>query len=162
MNLYKLTETAKRLQEIANAAEGDGTGGWDVEDVIAEAFGLLEGEIETKIDNCCGIIASWEAEAATYERESLRLVKLSKSAEKKAAALKLRMLEMMHETGRPKIKGALFTASIGKARKRVHVTELEMLSPEYLNPQPPATANKVAIAAAIKKTNGPHNSDSTD
>ena len=109
MKLYELTQNYRNLE---NLGEQEGL----TVEMIQEALGQVEGDINTKIENTCKVIKEVEADALGIDEEIKRLTVLKKQKENTAKKLKEYVEFEMNGIGLNKVEGKLFKISFRKSK----------------------------------------------
>ena len=107
MNLYEVTGQVLHLQAMLESEDFDA-------EVLADTMEAVEGEYDFKIESYCKVIKNLEADMDALKAEAKRLTDRRKVLENNVDRLKAAMFESMKATGKDKVKGAVFTASIQK------------------------------------------------
>lgn len=105
--LYELKENWKQISNMLYEEEID-------EQCILDTLESIEGEIEDKADSYAIIIKELLADAEACKQEKLRLETRQKSFENRAKLLKIKLEEVMKETGKTDFKTSLFNFKIQK------------------------------------------------
>ena len=107
MNLYELTDSMLRVQDLLESDEFD-------EETLADTLEAVEGAYEVKLENYCKVIKNLEADVEALKNEAKRLTDKRKSIESNIDRLKSNIFDSMKTTNTPKVKGTVFTISIQK------------------------------------------------
>lgn len=107
MNLYTITDSLLRLQEMLEDPEID-------QQLVEDCITDYTEELEVKADGYARVIKNLEANAEALDKEIKRLQARKKSCENGAKRLKDNLYESMKALNKPKIKNDLFTISIKK------------------------------------------------
>lgn len=139
MTVYELTQAAADLQQLLEDGVID-------EQIFNDTLEAML--IDEKVDSVCKVIRNLEAQAAAIKEEEKRLADKRKVAENGVKRLKNSLLELAMTMKDRKVKGTLFTVSVGTS-KSVEIFNEEWIPESYLIPQPPAI-DKKSIGEAIK------------
>jgi len=145
--LYELTENAQQLYDLGSSAQD--ADDHEAKQAINEAFELLQGELNQKLEQCVYTLKEWEIEASAQKAEEERLKKKRKSVERSIFNLKARMLMAMQAADMTKSKGALHTVSLRKTPAKLIIDDPQKVPDAYLVPQPAKPDNK-GIKEALK------------
>lgn len=127
MKLYELTT---EFNELFNALEQSEDG--NVSPEIAERLSKLEGDIANKIDGCCRVMKTLDAEAKAFAAEADRLLKAKRQRERHADWLKTYVREQMEVLGEDKLKTELFSLSIcNNSNPSVSIFDEDMVPVAY-------------------------------
>ncbi len=143
-NLYELTADMENLQQLLESGELDA-------EMVEGAIETLTEDIDLKIEAYCKWIKNLEGDIEAIKAEQARLADKKARTEKTIAWAKDTMLFAMNRTGKTKIKGAIFTASVQKnpPTLKLDAEGTEKIPEKYLIEQPPKI-NKKAMLEDIK------------
>lgn len=141
--LYELVGDYKQLLDMLEDPDEE-------RESIIDTLEGISGEIDDKAENIGKLIRTLTAEAAALKAEEERLHNRRQSAENRAAYLKEYLFNAMRETGKSKIKTALFSFTIQKNPASVVLdVPAGSLPTEFLTPREPSV-DKAAIRKAIE------------
>lgn len=107
MNLYDITDSLLRLQEMLEDPEID-------QQLVEDCITDYTEELEVKADGYARVIKNLETNADVLDKEIKRLQAKKKSCENGVKRLKDNLYESMKTLNKPKIKNDLFTIAIQK------------------------------------------------
>lgn len=145
MTLYEITEAYSKLLELAEDPEIDN-------EVVADTFEAIEGELEIKAENTAKIIRQLEADAESLKKEEERFQRRRKAAENRAKQLKALLEFAMKATGKTKFETELFKFRIQKNAPSLVIAEdvdMANIPPEFIKFAEPQI-DKAAVKDAIK------------
>lgn len=142
MKLYELTQNYRNLE---NLVEQEGL----TVEMIQEALGQVEEDINTKIENTCKVMKEIEADALGIDEEIKRLTVLKKQKENTAKKLKEYVEFEMNGIGLNKIEGKLFKISFRKS-KAVKILDETKIPKEFINVKTTETISKTELSKALK------------
>lgn len=122
--LYELSESYKNLLELLDNPDIP-------QEVIQDALGKIDEEIEMKVENIAKVIKSLEVDIKGLKEEEQRLSSRRKFLENKVDNLKTYIEENMKATGKGKINGKVFTIAIQKNAPSVNINDLNAIPTEY-------------------------------
>ena len=108
MKLYEITHEIRAL--------------FQTEELDIDALDALEMAFSDKVENTCAVIRECELEADGLKQEIDRLTNKKRALDNTAARLKDYIRQNMEANGDAKIKGRLFTVTLGKHSQIVNVT----------------------------------------
>ena len=136
-SIYELTEQYKRLEDAAYSEEID-------EEEFNQLLMEIEGEIESKVNGYCAVIADLKAEAD-------RITARRRSLERTIDRMKTALETALDEQGRAKIKTGLWTVAL-RTSTRLEITDLSLVPPEYIKPITEASVMKAEIKKQLVDT----------
>jgi hypothetical protein len=142
-HLYEITDSVRELQTLA--MDGD-----IPEDCLRDTLEAVGGEFKDKAKQVAFVIQNMGAPIPAIDAQIARLQAMKKSIQSREEWLKNYLLENMTAAGITEIACDLFTLSISKGRESVSVDNMDLLADEYVRVKTDISADKVAIAAAIK------------
>ena len=142
MKLYELTQSYRNLE---NLGEQEGL----TVEMIQEALGQVEEDINTKIENTCKVIKEIEADALGIDEEIKRLTVLKKQKENTAKKLKEYVEFEMNGIGLNKVEGKLFKISFRKS-KVVKVLDETKIPKEFIKVKTTESISKTDLGKALK------------
>ena len=142
MKLYELTQNYRNLE---NLGEQEGL----TVEMIQEALGQVEEDINTKIENTCKVIKEIEADALGIDEEIKRLIVLKKQKENTAKKLKEYVEFEMNGIGLNKVEGKLFKISFRKS-KIVRIIDETKIPKEFIKVKTTETVSKTDLGKALK------------
>lgn len=142
MKLYELTQNYRNLEGLAEQE------GLSIE-MIQEALGQVEDDINIKIENTCKVIKEVEADMVGIDEEIKRLTSFKKSKENLVKNLKEYIGFEMKGIGLNKVEGKLFKVSFRKS-KVVNIIDQSKLEERFINKKVEEKANKKEIMDALK------------
>lgn len=142
MKLYELTQSYRNLE---NLGEQEGL----TVEMIQEALGQVEEDINTKIENTCKVIKEIEADALGIDEEIKRLIVLKKQKENTAKKLKEYVEFEMNGIGLNKVEGKLFKISFRKS-KIVRIIDETKIPKEFIKVKTTETVSKTDLGKALK------------
>lgn len=155
MRLYELSALIAGVDSMLELckAEGEAIDGDGVvyteEDLQRQRTDLFARGSEV-LDECAKARKNHEAEADALEQEAARLMARSKRARSKADWHKETIRAYMDACGLTKVKGDLFSFSLGRPMTRVEVAEGVTLPAEFLHPPKPPAPDLAKIKAALE------------
>lgn len=142
-SLFEYVGDYKMLQELI-----------DNEDVtyeqVAEALGVIEGNIEQKVENISWLIREYSAKAEMFKAEEYRLNKRRKTYDNKIDGLKKYLLDSLTELKKTKIEAGTLTVRKQKNPQSVSIKDESLIPKEYLIEQPYKIDSK-SIKEALKE-----------
>ena len=142
MKLYELTQSYRNLE---NLGEQEGL----TVEMIQEALGQVEEDINTKVENTCKVIKEIEADALGIDEEIKRLTVLKKQKENTAKKLKEYVEFEMNGIGLNKVEGKLFKISFRKS-KVVKVLDETKIPKEFIKVETTESISKTDLSKALK------------
>lgn len=142
MKLYELTQNYRNLE---NLGEQEGL----TVEMIQEALGQVEKDINTKIENTCKVMKEIEADALGIDEEIKRLTVLKKQKENTAKKLKEYIEFEMNGIGLNKVEGKLFKISFRKS-KAVKILDETKIPKEFIKIKTTETISKTELSKALK------------
>lgn len=142
-HLYEITEDYRGLLSLAQ--DGD-----IPEEAITDTLQAISGEFREKAKQIGFVLKNLSSPIPAIDAEIARLQSMKKSILSREEWLKNYLLENMTAAGITEIACDLFTLSISKGRESVSVDNMDLLDDEYVRVKTDISADKVAIAAAIK------------
>lgn len=142
MKLYELTQNYRNLE---NLGEQEGL----TVEMIQEALGQVEEDINTKIENTCKVMKEIEADALGIDEEIKRLTVLKKQKENTAKKLKEYIEFEMNGIGLNKVEGKLFKISFRKS-KAVKILDETKIPKEFIKIKTTETILKTKLSKALK------------
>ena len=142
MKLYELTQSYRNLE---NLGEQEGL----TVEMIQEALGQVEEDINTKIENTCKVIKEIEADSIGIDEEIKRLTVLKKQKENTAKKLKEYVEFEMNGIGLNKVEGKLFKISFRKS-KVVKVLDETKIPKEFIKVKTTESISKTDLGKALK------------
>lgn len=142
MKLYELTQNYRNLE---NLGEQEGL----TVEMIQEALGQVEEDINTKIENTCKVMKEIEADALGIDEEIKRLTVLKKQKENTAKKLKEYIEFEMNGIGLNKVEGKLFKISFRKS-KAVKILDETKIPKEFIKIKTTETISKTELSKALK------------
>lgn len=142
MKLYELTQNYRNLE---NLGEQEGL----TVEMIQEALGQVEEDINTKIENTCKVMKEIEADALGIDEEIKRLTVLKKQKENTAKKLKEYIEFEMNGIGLNKVEGKLFKISFRKS-KAVKILDETKIPKEFIKIKTTETILKTELSKALK------------
>lgn len=143
-SLYTLTG---EMRELLSMAE-DGDEGFA--EALIETMGAQSEMIDEKIEATIFVAKSLEADAEACENEAKRLMDRAKRLKGNASTCKQRVLEVMQQLGREKIKRPLISITLAKPRQIVAVDDESKLTSEYVSTKVVRTPDKRLILECLK------------
>lgn len=146
-SLYDLTAEYDALLNLA-LGEMDDDGA--IPRSIADQLAAIEGDIQSKIESCCYVVANLEAAQSAAKAEADRLRARAAMHEAAVERLKGAMQQAMQAVGIQKVKAPRFSVSICKnSQPSIEITSIEALPANYFITKPPEPS-KTLIREAIK------------
>ena len=146
MKLYELTQNYRNLESLLdNLGEQEGL----TIEMIHEALGKVEDDINTKIENTCKVIKEIEADSIGIDEEIKRLSALKKQKETTVKKLKEYVEFEMDGIGLNKVEGKLFKISFRKS-KAVKITDESKIPKEFIKVKTTETISKTELGKALK------------
>lgn len=142
MKLYELTQNYRNLE---NLVEQEGL----TVEMIQEALGQVEEDINTKIENTCKVMKEIEADGLGIDEEIKRLTVLKKQKENTAKKLKEYVEFEMNGIGLNKVEGKLFKISFRKS-KAVKILDETKIPKEFIKIKTTETISKTELSKALK------------
>lgn len=145
MRLYELAaEYQAVLDEVADA-EGV------LDEDLEARLDAIAGSLADKVDSCCAVVRTLEAEASALKAEEARLAARRKTLANETARLVEYVGTCLRQAEVRKVRGARFTASLAKTPGKVALTVPEDQVPELFAPrQTVIKVDRRAIADALK------------
>lgn len=143
-SIYELTEQYKRLEDAAYSEEID-------EEEFNQLLMEIEGEIESKVNGYCAVIADLKADADALKAEADRITARRRSLERTIDRMKTALETALDEQGRAKIKTELWTVAL-RTSTRLEITDLSLVPPEYIKPITEASVMKGEIKKQLVDT----------
>jgi len=112
MKLYEISESIRALMDQAE----------ETGEIDNDALTALEIDFADKCESVAVVIREFEADAAGYKAEIDRLAERKRSAENRAESLKDYLRTHMEAMGETKVKGNLFSITLGKPSQVVTIT----------------------------------------
>lgn len=140
MNLYEMTQDAVALRTLLESGEID-------EEIYRETLEAMD--IETKVENICKMIKTFEAEAEAFKHEKERLAGREKTATNAVKRLKDSLLYHLTEIDKKKVEAGTFTVTKSSSES-VEILYEDMIDEEFLIPQP-CKIDKTGIKKALKE-----------
>ena len=138
MKLYEITEQLRQLMAMDDVPP----------EQLQDTLDMVNDEFEAKAENIAMLIREMALDAEGYKAEIDRLSDRKKSLDNKIESLKDCLRVNMQAADMTKIKGKLFTISLGEPTETVYVAD-ERLLPDnlvYIKREP----NKTEIKAQLK------------
>ncbi|ELQ0171773.1 siphovirus Gp157 family protein [Clostridium perfringens] len=146
MKLYELTQNYRNLESLLdNLGEQEGL----TVEMIHEALGQVEDDINTKIENTCKVIKEIEADSIGIDEEIKRLSALKKQRENAVKKLKEYVEFEMNRIGLTKVEGKLFKISFRKS-KVVKVLDETKIPKEFIKVKTTESISKTDLGKALK------------
>ena len=142
MKPYELTQNYRNLE---NLGEQEGL----TVEMIQEALGQVEEDINTKIENTCKVMKEIEADALGIDEEIKRLTVLKKQKENTAKKLKEYVEFEMNGIGLNKVEGKLFKISFRKS-KSLKIIDETKIPKEFIKVKTTETISKTELSKALK------------
>ena len=139
--LYDLTRQLIELSELANNPDVP-------PEALADTLEALEGEFEAKAISICHVLLNTDGDVAAIDAEIKRLQERKKYKVSGKERLKAYLRDNMQRLDMTKITSPLFTVTLRKPVKAVHVIDESLIDDVYLKTT--YTINKQAIAAELK------------
>lgn len=146
-SLYELTERYAALFELAcDEADDEGQVGRD----FVEALKRLEDEINFKLESCCRLWRSLDAQLLGVKTERERLAKRERALENRLQSLKDYLKDSLIANGIQKRQVGIFNLRLQKNSQASVVIEDEKLLPADAFVAPPPQLSKLWIREAIE------------
>lgn len=116
--LYELTD---EWQEVLEMAEDGDVPQEDIESRLDR----IAGDIKSKADGYCSVIAQLNADAEMFRNEEARLKRRRQAAENNAKRLKDGLLAAMQAVGTDKIKTGVFAVTVRKNPEKLEVADMD-------------------------------------
>lgn len=142
MKLYELTQNYRNLE---NLGEQEGL----TVEMIQEALGQVEEDINTKIENTCKVIKEIDADAVGIDEEIKRLTALKKQKENTVNKLKEYITFEMNGIGLNKVDGKLFKISFRKSTS-VNIIDETKIPKEFIIVKTTESISKKELGKALK------------
>ena len=138
MKLYEITEQLRQLMSMDDVPP----------EQLQDTIDMVNDEFEAKAENIAMLIREMVLDAEGYKAEIDRLSDRKKSLDNKVESLKDYLRVNMQAADMTKIKGKLFTISLGAPIETVYVSDEKLLPDElvYIKREP----NKTDIKARLK------------
>lgn len=132
LSLYELSREWERIAELAfeeaDLAEGQ------IPTNLADELKRLEGDIDSKLENCCKVVRDLDATSEKHREASRHHAEKARRAEAHCERLKEYMQQEMVALGWDKRRCGLFTASIQKSPPKVLVVDMDLIPHEFDKP----------------------------
>lgn len=142
MKLYELTQNYRNLENLEEQED------LTVE-MIQEALGQVEEDINTKIENTCKVIKEIEVDVLGIDEEIKRLTNFKKQKENTVKKLKEYIEFEMNGIGLNKIEGKLFKVSFRKS-KAVKIIDETKIPKEFIKVKTTENISKTDLSKALK------------
>ena len=138
MKLYEITEQLRQLMAMDDVPP----------EQLQDTLDMVNDEFEAKAENIAMLIREMTLNAEGYKAEIDRLSDRKKSLDNKVESLKDYLRVNMQAADMTKIKGKLFTISLGAPTETVYVADEKLLPDNlvYIKREP----NKTEIKAQLK------------
>ena len=138
MKLYEITEQLRQLMAMDDVPP----------EQLQDTLDMVNDEFEAKAENIAMLIREMVLDAECYKAEIDRLSDRKKSLDNKIESLKDCLRVNMQAADMTKIKGKLFTISLGAPTETVYVADEKLLPDNlvYIKREP----NKTEIKAQLK------------
>ena len=138
MKLYEITEQLRQLMAMDDVPP----------EQLQDTLDMVNDEFEAKAENIAMLIREMVLDAEGYKAEIDRLSDRKKSLDNKVESLKDYLRVNMQAADMTKIKGKLFTISLGSPTEPVYVADEKLLPDDlvYIKREP----NKTEIKAQLK------------
>ena len=138
MKLYEITEQLRQLMAMDDVPP----------EQLQDTLDMVNDEFEAKAENIAMLIREMVLDAEGYKAEIDRLSDRKKSIDNKVESLKDYLRVNMQAADMTKIKGKLFTISLGAPTETVYVADEKLLTDNlaYIKREP----NKTEIKAKLK------------
>ena len=138
MKLYEITEQLRQLMAMDDVPP----------EQLQDTLDMVNDEFEAKAENIAMLIREMVLDAEGYKAEIDRLSDRKKSIDNKVESLKDCLRVNMQANDMTKIKGKLFTISLGEPTETVYVADEKLLPDNlvYIKREP----NKTEIKAQLK------------
>lgn len=153
MKLYELVETYKQVEQLIEDGE------LSYED-MKSALDSMEGDINSKLENCVKVIKNFEGSIDNIKAEELRLKNRRKSLENQVESLKSYIFTNMKLLGLKKVKSDIFNISTRKTPEKVVIFDEEVFmsiaKEEYssiLKEKTETSVDKVLLKTILKDSN---------
>lgn len=144
-SLYKLTG---EMRELLSMAE-DGDEGFA--EALRDTMDAQSEMIDEKIEATIFVAKSLEADAEACENEAKRLMDRAKRLKGNASTCKQRVIEVMQQLGKDKVKRQLLSVTLAKPRQVVAIDDDSKLPREYVSTKVVRTPDKRLILECLKK-----------
>lgn len=153
--LYELTAEYAELLDAVEVAPGEqtvpATGEVVTEDEFLRRLYALEGDIDTKVENCVKVVRTLEADATTLRDEERQLAERRRRMEKRVEDLRTYCSQEMVKAKRPKIKTARFTIYLGPEGQEVVIEDATAIPDTFVKePPPPPTREQLLDRTALR------------
>lgn len=149
-SLFDLTAEAREWLAIAERAEDEADPRAMAE--AEESLGLLlDVDLPRKVDGYGEVVSALRAQAGACKVEEDRLADRRRALEARADRMLLALGDAMRALGVRRIQGVLRTATLQAGTPAVEVADLDALPEEYRISKTTVTADKAALAKALKR-----------
>ncbi len=138
--LYKLSEQYNRIYAMGCDEEIDAQ-------TILDTMESLEGEIQEKLEACCRVIRSWEAQSEGLKVEIATLTKRKRATENAIEKMKFYMAEQMGVIGVEKMEAGIFKLALQNSPPSMEIADELKVPSEYVEMTP--VINKAKIKAEL-------------
>ena len=139
MKLYEITEQLRELMAMDDVPP----------EQLQDTLDMIQDDFDGKAMQVAAFIREMELEAGAYKAEADRLTERKRAIEAKVESMKDYLRTNMEATGTTKIKGKLFSITLGKPSEIVRVGPVEKLPAGYIRVK--EEADKDAIKRALKE-----------
>ena len=145
MRLYELAaEYQAVLDEVADA-EGV------LDEDLEARLDAIAGSLADKVDSCCAVVRTLEAEASALKAEEARLAERRRTRENEAARVVEYIRECLRSAGLQRVKGPRFSASLAKTPGKVVLdVEPAEVPSLFAKTETVVTVDKRAIGEALR------------
>ena len=142
--LYKLSEQYNRIYEMGVDDEIDSQ-------AVLDTMESLEGEIRDKLEGCCRVIRSWEAQSEGLKVEIATLNKRKKAADNAVERMKFYMAEQMGKIGVEKMEAGIFKLALQNSPPSMEITDELNVPSEYVEITPVINRAKIKAELLVGK-----------
>lgn len=144
-SLYNLSAEMRELLSLAE----DGDAGFF--EALSDTIGAQSEMIDEKIEAHIFVTKQLESDAQACKDEAKRLSDRAKRLESNADTCKQRVIEVMQQLGKDKVKRQLLSITLAKPRQVVAIDDDTKLPREYVSTKVVRTPDKRLILECLKK-----------
>lgn len=117
---------------------------------LKDCLESIEGAIEEKASNIIAVVTTLDSDTSAIDDQINRLQERKRAITTNKERLKEYLRYNMEQTGITKIKHPLFNITLGKAAKKVHITDVDLLPDELVSVDVKIKPDLNKIKAALK------------
>ncbi len=121
LHLYELTEQYRRLADWSDETGED----------LSQYLDALEGDIASKAEGICKVLAGWQAEQAAYDAEAKRLSERSSTLQGQVYALKVYLQQNMEAAGLDRLKAGVFSVWLQNSPYSCEVHDVDQVPEQF-------------------------------